>query len=150
MKVPYHNDTDKFVHIGPVTIAPGATRDVEDSHIPGHKPAADTAPEAAADPLALLSAGKVADIIAQIPSLSDADLDRLGEMEQVGKNRTTLLSAIAEALLHRAAMSDMLAKVAALSAEELAAEFKDIGTDVNADPDYLAALEAEQAKRAAE
>ncbi|MCE5182370.1 MAG: hypothetical protein LLG15_11260 [Betaproteobacteria bacterium] len=148
------NNTQMNMHVGSNIVPPGETRDFPESQVPHHlRPVDAEEPEKKEEQIDLLAemlSSKVADIIAKIPSLSDADLERLGEMEQVGKSRTTLLSAIAEALLHRAAMSDMLAKVAALSADELAAELKDIGTDVNADPDYLAALEAEQAKRAAE
>ncbi|WP_211251825.1 hypothetical protein [Andreprevotia chitinilytica] len=39
--------------------------------------------------------------MAQIPSLGDADLERLGELEQLGSQRKTVLEAIASALLDR-------------------------------------------------
>lgn len=100
MKIPYHNDTEQFVTIGAVTIAPGHTRDVEESHLA--KPntataAATTEPEA--DDLAALLNGNAESVIAGLADLAAADLDRLGELEQTGKARKTVLAAIAERLL---------------------------------------------------
>lgn len=100
MKIPYHNTTDKFVTIGMVTIAPGHTRDVENSHI--NTPASTAAiepTEPELDALATLLEGKVENVIAAVAGLSVDDLDRLGELEQTGKARKTVLSAIAERLL---------------------------------------------------
>lgn len=149
MKTPYFNNTDKFVHIGPVTIPPFGTRDVDATHVPGYKPAGADTPEVADELAELLkqSVGKVAEAL---PSLSLADLDRLGEMEQTGKNRTTLLSAIAEETLNRAGktVEEIIAGLPLMTDEalaELAAEQSAKGDD--ADADLVAAITAEQAAR---
>lgn len=148
MKIPYHNETDKHVHIGPVTISPGQTRDVEDSHVPGYKKAESKPAETGnADPLAELLKRTVKDVTAELSGMSTADVERLGELEQLGQQRKGILSAISDLLLTRAANADMLAKVAALTDEELAAAIEAVSTDINADTDYVAALEAEAAKR---
>lgn len=148
MKVPYTNETNKHLHIGSVTIAPGHTRDVEESHIPGYKPKDATQGSAPADdPLAELLKKSVKDITAELQSLSTADIERLGELEQkADQPRKTLLSAISEEILNRAA-DEQLAAIAAMSDEVLAAAIAEAGTDININPDYLMALEAESAKR---
>lgn len=148
MKVPYHNDSDKYVHIGATMIAPNDTRDVEETEIPGYTaPGAVAKVAAPADPLGGLLKGNVASVTAALADLPLADVEKLGELEQAGQHRKTLLAAIAEELLNRAANADMLAKVAALGDEALSAELEAVLSDVAADPDYLAALEAEAAKR---
>lgn len=148
MKVPYHNDTDKHVHIGPVTIAPRQTRDVEETHIPDYKAKQEAPADAPADPLAELLKGSVKKITVSLDAMSTADIEALGALEQKAESpRTTLLSAIGELLLTRAAQADMLAKVAALSDEELAEALAVASAETGADPDYLSALEAEAAKR---
>lgn len=101
MKVPYTNDTDQFSHIGPVTIAPHMTRDVEESHIPGYKkPGKVVEPEP--DPFADLLEHNVQTVVASLGTMELADIEKLGEMEQTGAARKGVLSAIAEELLKRA------------------------------------------------
>jgi hypothetical protein len=148
MKVPYTNETNKHLHIGPVTIAPGHTRDVEESHIPGYKPK-DAKQESApiVDLMTELLKKSVKDITAELPFLSTAYIERLGELEQKeDQPRKTLLSAISEEILNRAA-DEQLAAIAAMSNEVLAAAIAEAGTDININPDYLMALEAEYSKR---
>lgn len=103
MKVPYSNETSGFVHIGPVTIAPGATRDVEQSHIPGYKPAEEAPAPPVDDPLAVLLSHSIPTVIAGLDGLSRDQLEKLGELEQKGQARKGVLGPIAEILLKAAA-----------------------------------------------
>jgi hypothetical protein len=144
-KVPYHNDTDKFVHIGSVTIAPGATRDVEETHLAEYSKPKESAP-AAPDAIADLLAGTAAEVIAKLPGLSAADLEQVELREQEGKNRKTVLAAISEALLNLAAQN-LAEQIALMSDADLTAALEEAKTDINVDADYLAALEAEAASR---
>lgn len=149
MKVPYFNNTDKFAHIGPVTIPPFGTRDVEDTHIPGYTQLVAGDPPVT-DELSDLLKQSVAKVVEALPGLSQEDIDRLGELEQTGKNRTTLLSAIAEETLNRAGktVEEIIAELPLMPDEalaELAAELAVKGNNANAD--LVAAITAEQALR---
>lgn len=64
-------------------------------------PKAPTEPEPEADPLEALLNGNIPSIEAALPSLSDDDLARLLAMEQGGKTRKGVTSAIEEAQLSR-------------------------------------------------
>jgi hypothetical protein len=146
-----HNPTKTNLHVGADIVPPGETKDFPESRVPRHlRPVEkkEEAPVEKTNPLADLLKGSVKDIVPGLDALSTADLEALGELEQLAeKPRTTLLSAIAELLLNRAAQADMLAKAAAFSDADLAVALEDAKTDINVDPDYLTALEAEAAKR---
>ncbi len=153
MKIPVSNNTAMSLYVGAAMVPPGETRHFEESDVSHHlRPAKDETPAVVSkeDPLAKLLQGNVKDIAAALPGMTMADIERLGELEQQGQARKGVLSAVSTALLDRAANSELLAKVAALSDDELAAALVEAGTDVNADPDYVAALESESAKRKAE
>lgn len=149
-KIPVTNKGTSPMSVGTSVVLPGETRHFDVQDVPHHlRPkAAEAAPVAApADPLGELLKGNVASVVAALADLPLADVEKLGELEQAGQHRKTLLAAIAEELLNRAANADMLAKVAALGDEALSAELEAVLSDVAADPDYLLALEAEAAKR---
>lgn len=101
-KVPYTNDTGKYVHIGSVTIPPGETRDVDETTLPDYKPESEKKSDSPADPLADLLKKNVADVKAVLPSLSEEDLARIADLEQAGQARKSLVEAIGAETLRRA------------------------------------------------
>ncbi len=146
MKVPYTNEGNTVVHIGNVTVMPGHTRDVEEHDIPEFKSEVPAEKEKT-DQLAEFLLCKVPDVVASLQGLSLADIERMAELEQAGQNRKGVLSAIAETLLVRASQAELLKKVETLSDEELGFALEEAKTDININPAYLAALEAEHLKR---
>lgn len=146
-----HNPNKTPMRVGSDIVPPGETKDFPESRVPRHlRPAEkkEEQPAAKTDPLAELLKGSVKDVTAALAGLATADIERLGELEQLAeKPRTTLLSAIGELLLNRAAQADVLAKIAELSDEALIEELATAQSESGADPEYLAALEAEAAKR---
>lgn len=146
MKVPFTNEGKTVVHIGNVTVMPGHTRDVEEHDIPDFKSEVPAEKEKT-DPLAEFLLRNVKDVVAALAGLSLAEVERLGELEQLGQKRKGVLNAIAETLLVRASQDEMLSKVGTLSDEELAAALEEAKTDIGINPAYLAALKAEHLKR---
>lgn len=148
-RIPVTNNTAMNLYVGSNIVPPGETRDFFESQVPHHlRPAQEEAEvKAPADPLAELLDGNVASVVAALPELSTEQLEKLGDMEQAGGKRKGVLGALAEALLNRAANKDALEKVVLMSDEELAVALEEAGTDINAAPEYVAALEAEAAKR---
>lgn len=105
MKIPVSNNTAMPIYVGAAMIPPGETRHFDEQDVPHHlRPApVEAAPVAApADPLAELLKGNVAAVVAALADLPDADVERLGELEQAGQARKGVLSAVAEELLVRA------------------------------------------------
>ena len=103
--IPVTNNTAMPMYVGVHMIPAGETRHFPLDQVPEHlRPAAPEpeAPQATADPVADLLEGSVADIVPQLDALTTEQLEALGEREQVGKARKTLLAEIAERLLKRA------------------------------------------------
>lgn len=101
-KIPFTNETDRFMHVGGVMIPPHDTRDVDPRLLAG---ATTESPAPAAeddDPLLAILAAKVGAAIVGLPALSNEELARLGELEAAHKNRKTLIEAIAVEQLARA------------------------------------------------
>lgn len=150
-KIPVHNKTAMPIYVGAAMVLPGETRHFDEHEVPRHLRPKEDAPAkeqaAPADPLAEMLKGTVKEVVAALAGMPLSDIEKLGDLEQAGQERKGVLSAIADIQLNHAANADMLAKVAAFSDEELAAALEDAKTDINVDPDYLAALEAEAAKR---
>lgn len=150
MKIPVHNKSAMPIYVGAAMVLPGETRHFDEQEVPHHlrpAPVEEEQVEDTKDPLAELLLCNVKEVTAALAGLSTAEVERLGELEQTGQARKGVLSAVGELLLTRAAQADMLAKVAALSDEELAAALEEAKTDINVDADYLAALEGEAGKR---
>lgn len=129
-QIPIHNDSANPIYVGTAMVAPGDTRVFNEADVPPHQrpdaqvddidvvespaPVVVAGSDVAlagegsgghADNDAMLHAlleGSVASVNKQLGELSDADLERLGDLEQLGQRRITLLSAIAEAQLQRA------------------------------------------------
>lgn len=101
-KIPFFNETSRFVHIGAVTIPPNETRDVDPRLLPGYQ--APTAEKADADdPLLAVVALSVAKMAAGLPDLSDDELLRLEALEQAKeKPRQGALAEITQERLRRA------------------------------------------------
>ena len=106
--VAYHNTGKMAVHIGNKCIMPGATREVDETLIPGFKPP--TPPKAETlDPTAeLLSIldGSVGEVTAALVDLTAEQLDVLEKAEQDGKTRKGVIEAIAKSRLELAAQGD--------------------------------------------
>ncbi len=102
-KVAYTNNEKTVAHIDGKALAPGDTREVDETQIPTYKAKA-PAQESNEDPvLALLDIkGGVKNIVPELPGLSDADLARLKQAEDDGKTRDGLMKAIAVEELKRA------------------------------------------------
>lgn len=101
-KVPHTNDTDKFMHVGSVTIPPGETRDVDPTLLPGYEPEEEEKPQEHDNPLDDILLKSIADIVTLLPEVPSEQLLELEAMESVGKNRKGLLEAIAAEQLKRA------------------------------------------------
>jgi hypothetical protein len=150
-RISVSNNTKMNLYVGSNIVPPGETRDFPESQVPHHlrpqeeSPAKE--PAAPADPLAELLKGTVKEVVAVLKGMPLADIEKLGELEQAGQARKGVLSAIADIQLTHAAQAEMMARVAAFGDEELAAALEAAATDINVDPIYLAALEAEAAKR---
>lgn len=105
-KTPVHNPTKMPIYVGSTMIPAGETRHFNLEDVPHHLRPVAVAPVAEAAPVdtvAELREKPAKAIIAALAGLSDADLERLGELEQQAKNpRTSLLREIGEAQLQRA------------------------------------------------
>ena len=107
-KIPYFNDADHVVFMGGVMVPPGETRLVDEALIVA-APAADNDvgnDVGEADKLKELLKGKQDDVLKALPGLSLAEVEALGELEQVGQARKGILGAVAERLLESAAGSE--------------------------------------------
>ena len=107
MKIPVTNSGRTAMYVGAAMIPAGETRHFEEAEVPHHlrpKPDVTEEPAAPADKIADLSKKPAREIIEQIAQLSNEQLDRLSALEQAkgSKARSSLLSAIAEAVLQRA------------------------------------------------
>ncbi|QZA80856.1 hypothetical protein [Deefgea piscis] len=104
--IPFTNETERFITVGLTTIAPGQTRDVDETLLPNYQPAANQSESNEADlaypALHALLASNVETVINALPDLPTDELEALGEIEQMGKARKTILGAVAELLLNRA------------------------------------------------
>ncbi|HLP97483.1 MAG TPA: hypothetical protein VK149_03460 [Sideroxyarcus sp.] len=148
-KIPVHNKTAMPMYVGATMILPGETRHFDEHEVPHHlrqKQEEEQSAPALNNPLADLLKGSVAEVVAALAGMNAADIERVGDLEQQGKARKGILSAIAEKLLNHAA-DERAQLIAAMSDEALAAALTEAGTDINVNPEYLAALEAEAAKR---
>lgn len=102
MKVPYTNTSKNTVQIGGKSIRPGETREIEATlHPDYHRPPAAAAPEPGNPMLEMLD-DSVANIIEQLPDVSDDELGQLVQAEADGKKRKTLMAAFEEEKLRRA------------------------------------------------
>lgn len=122
MKIPVHNPNDAPIYVGTSMILPGETRhfDVNDPQLPAHlRPAPEAAPEEVADAMTELLKLGVKDIAAQLDLLNAGELDRLQALENAAEApRKTLLSAISEEKLRRAAAAEAAPAVTAAASEE--------------------------------
>jgi len=101
MQVPYTNNLDRPVSIGGKRIAPGQTRSVEQTMIPGYEAKAAPAPPPS-DPVLEILDDSIKNIVPRLPDLSDEDFDRLRQAEADGKSRSGLEEAFEEEALRRA------------------------------------------------
>ncbi len=103
-KVPYFNETERFVHIGDVTIPPDQTRSVDPRLLPGYsQPESGNEACTATDPLQAISAMSVGKLESGLPALSDDELVRLEDIEKAkAKPRQGALAAITAERLRRA------------------------------------------------
>lgn len=101
MERPWTNTTDRIQHLGGKMIRPGATRDVEETLLPGFAPAA-AAVEPDMDAVLELLEGSVDTVKEAVPRLENEDLDRLEAAEIAGKARKGVLEAVANERLERA------------------------------------------------
>lgn len=161
-KIPVTNDTAMPIYVGSAMIPPGETRHFDEEQVPHHlrpeKPAeAVSAPDPSAA-LAELLEGSVAEVKGSLSDLSLEDVERLGEMEQLGQKRKTLLAAIADEVLNRdedtkcasfllTGEEEMIANLGVLTDSALVriAEMESAGQNREA---VLSAIAAEQLKRA--
>jgi hypothetical protein len=100
-KVPYTNETRNFQHVGGVTVPPGETRDVDPALLPDYKPEGESHEVEPTDPIATLLKGNVRSVIAALRDLSDEELAKAGALEQDGKKRDEILSAMMVEVLRR-------------------------------------------------
>lgn len=102
MKKYVENDTPHTIYVGGMAIAPGEGREV---NVPEEAPAeapADVVADPDADMRALL-AGNIASVIASLQGLGQTALERMAQLENEGKARKGVLTALADA---RIALAD--------------------------------------------
>lgn len=158
MKHPVSNTTAMTIYVGSSAVLPGETRHFELEDIPLHlrPPVEEEVPveESADDVLTAVLAMNVKDASAKLKDLTTEQLEKLGELEQKRDGpRRTLLSAIAEESLNRAAGQDRKDLIDSLPGlddaqfkaltEKLQAEGKEVAEDV------AAAIAVETARREA-
>ncbi len=101
-KIAYQNTSQEPQYIGGFLIMPGDTREVFAHDVPGYNvTGVDQSQPVARHIVDVLIDGAEGDLIAAIPSLCDDDLIDMGEREQAGAARKSVLGAISEALLTR-------------------------------------------------
>lgn len=109
MRVPVHNTGKLPIYVGACIVLPGETRHFDERDVPAEllpqkpdpAPAQESTPPP--DPLAEFLKSKVTEIVAALPGLSGAELERLGDLEQLAATpRKGVLSAVAEEILKRA------------------------------------------------
>lgn len=106
--IPIENTGTSPMYVAGVAIQPGETRVFSEAELPVYlRPVAaiaeDLAPAALLeDPLAELLAGSVPSIVKKLPALSDEDLAKVIDLEAEGKNRTSLVEALAAETMRRA------------------------------------------------
>lgn len=101
-KVPYTNHSKVTQHIGPCSIAPNETREVEETHLPIQKAREEQPPVTLEEAIQAILAHTIPEIDEVLPTLEDSDLDTLESMEKAGKNRDGVLKAVAAERLSRA------------------------------------------------
>lgn len=162
-RIPVSNNTQMPIYVGSNMVPPGETRDFPESQVPPHlRPVAQVAETAPApgndgDPLLELLDKPIKEITPLLAALTDDELTRLEAAENAGKTRSTLIAAIAEEKLQRAAggtagspdiAADLAAFVedlAAMDEAELIAQLEIFAGDEG----RLALVQAEIDKRAA-
>lgn len=150
MKVPITNNGKTHMAVGSTLIPPGETRHFEEQDVPHYlRPgvSAEKPVEPPVDPLVELLKGNVPSVVVALEGMLFTDIERLGDLEQQGQARKGVLGAIADKLLQRASITELLSQIPALSDADLAAALLAVSTDINANTDYVAALEAEYVKR---
>lgn len=99
-----HGDSPKFV--GGKMIPPGETRVFTEAELPPEyqapAPVAELPAGGLDEPLLLILAATVAQVVAGLPDLSDEELARLALLEAEGKDRKGVLEAITALQLERA------------------------------------------------
>lgn len=100
------NKSASPMYVAGVMIPAGETRHFEDAALPPEyraAPAGGVVPPAPADPLAVILAGSVREIVAGVDALSNAEIGALFMLEELAaKPRKTLLAELAEVQLERA------------------------------------------------
>lgn len=103
MRIPYTNTADHPVYIGGIKVNPNETRTVNAADLPTageqQPSAAAAAAPVAPDPLAALVARNATDIIAALPTLDRAAVERLIALEAQGKDRKGVAEACGLRLL---------------------------------------------------
>jgi hypothetical protein len=120
MRVPFTNTTDHPVYVGGIKVNAGETRTVNAADLPsaGESQRPAVATPAPPDPLVSLVAKNMPDIIAALPTLKRAEVERLISLEADGKDR----KGVAEACGLRLLEIEDQEKLAAEEAERLAKE----------------------------
>jgi hypothetical protein len=102
LKIPYTNDKPHTVYVGPVSIPPGGTRMVDQSHL-NPEPAAAQTTTPPPDVVGDLLKRKAGEVIAALAELDAATLVAAEEAERAAaKPRTSVLEAITAEKLRRA------------------------------------------------
>ena len=139
------------MHVGPVTIMPGASREVDESYMEPRDLDPECMPEAdeTKDPgivIADMLDGTIPEIGSALPSLDNETLDALENTEKKGQDRTGVSAAIAAERLSRADSAKQAEEyaelVAPMETEELQTE---LGTVT--DEGLKGIIEAEIEKR---
>ena len=148
-KVSFHNKTDKPVHLGPVMVMPGQTREVPEQYaVHRVQTAVRTVEELQAESFDVTAFARQnqATEIAALPELSDADFKAVVDYyatHQAPKKLAAALRTEMEARAAEAAAAKYVDSLAMMSDEELNAEADAVADDNG----RLALVQAEQETR---
>lgn len=95
---PFTNTAKHVVFIGTTLVPPGETRFVDERLLASERSQSSGAAQPP-DPLTELLKKNVSGVIAGIEDLTIDDLEKLGDLEQLGQHRKGVLSAISERIL---------------------------------------------------
>jgi len=152
-KIPYTNNSKKIQHIGPCTIWPGQTREVDESYldVSTENPDADFKKTDLSKNIEDILKLSVANLTKALPSLSPEDLDAVDTGEKSkNKPRIGVVNAIAVERVNRASQSlegdkaadEFLALVSVMGDAELAEQ------DFPAESVFAVIVDAEKQRRA--
>jgi|GEM_PF-1064639 len=146
-KVPYHNPTNKTVHIGSVSVFPNQTRMVDEALLPKNNDSeSGDSPAPKFNTIAELMDQNVDVIKKEVPHLGDDGLTQALDAELEGKNRKSVLDFVGNLIADRED-AQKAAEFAESLKEKTDEELQGLLLDLADEPKALAAIQEELSQR---